>query len=79
MPLPLDLLETSLNSRIELTLKDGRVVEGQLVGYDQYMNLVLEEAAERVGERDKPLGTILLRGNNLLTIARARATTVRST
>jgi small nuclear ribonucleoprotein len=79
MPLPLDLLEASLNERLQLTLKDGRVVEGQLVGYDQYMNLVLEEATERGADKERPLGTILLRGNNLLTIARSKAATVRST
>lgn len=79
MPLPLDLLEASLNERIQLTLKDGRQVEGLLAGYDQYMNLVLEEATERGSERDRPLGTVLLRGNNLLTIARGRQATVRST
>lgn len=79
MPLPLDLLEASLNARLQLTLKDGRVVEGQLVGYDQYMNLVLEETTERMADRERALGTILLRGNNLLTIAKVKTATVRST
>jgi len=79
VPLPLDLLEASLNARLQLTLKDGRTVEGQLVGYDQYMNLVLEDATEQASGHSRPLGTIVLRGNNLLTIARPKTATARST
>ena len=47
MALPLDVLEKSLNKKMALQLKDGRTVEGKLVGFDQYMNLVLEESEER--------------------------------
>lgn len=73
MPLPLELLEQSLQARLQLTLKDGRVLEGRLVGYDQYMNLVLETAEERMGGEQHDLGTIVLRGNNLIAVARAKA------
>jgi small nuclear ribonucleoprotein len=74
-----------------LQLKDGRVIEGKLVGFDQYMNLVLEESEERhtpraggasaaaAGEEgavaaagtmtSRRLGTVILRGNNVVTIA----------
>lgn len=72
-----------------LQLKDGRVIEGKLVGFDQYMNLVLEESEERHTPRQGPaaaateegaapvpaattsrrLGTVILRGNNVVTIA----------
>lgn len=69
MPLPLDVLETLLNAPMNLTLKDGRVMTGTLVGYDQYMNLVLENAVERGTDGERALGTIVLRGNNLVTIA----------
>ena len=58
-----------------LQLKDGRTIEGKLVGYDQYMNLVLEESEER-GRTDgateavtRRLGTVVLRGNNVVTIS----------
>lgn len=69
MVLPLDLLEQSLNVRMVLTLKDGRIMEGKLVGYDQYMNLVLEETEEKTPERTRKLGTVVLRGNNLVSMA----------
>lgn len=69
MPLPLDVLERSVNRKMSLQLKDGRVLEGKLVGYDQYMNLVLDEAEERQDANTRRLGTVLLRGNNVVAIA----------
>jgi len=69
MALPLDVLEKSLNKKMALQLKDGRTLEGKLVGYDQYMNLVLEETEERTDAASRRLGTVVLRGNNVVTIA----------
>ncbi len=69
MALPLDVLERSINKKMSLQLKDGRVIEGKLVGYDQYMNLVLEESEEKAGETGRRLGTLVLRGNNVVTIS----------
>ena len=80
MALPLDVLERSINKKMALQLKDGRTVEGKLVGFDQYMNLVLEESEERQtsskpGSGEPPsvttrrLGTVILRGNNVVTIS----------
>lgn len=68
MVLPLDLLEKQLNSRLLVTLKDGRTMEGKLVGYDQYMNVVLEETDEKSGDQNRRLGTVVLRGNNVLSM-----------
>ena len=71
MVLPLDLLEKQLNSRLLVTLKDGRTMEGKLVGFDQYMNLVLEETDERKDQQTRRLGTVVLRGNNVLSMGQA--------
>lgn len=71
MVMPLDLLEESLESAFVLTLKDGRNVQGKLVGFDQYMNLVLDDAEETFQEEKRPLGRIVLRGNNIVSIAKA--------
>lgn len=71
MVMPLDLLEESLESVFVLTLKDGRNVQGKLVGFDQYMNLVLDDAEETAQEEKRTLGRIVLRGNNIITIAKA--------
>jgi small nuclear ribonucleoprotein len=55
MALPLDVLEKALNQKLSLLLKDGRIVEGKLSGYDEYMK--------------RRLGTIILRGNNVVSIS----------
>ena len=68
LALPLDVLERSLNKKLAIALKGGRTLEGKLVGYDQYMNLVLEEAEEKSAETARRLGTVVLRGNNVETI-----------
>ena len=80
LALPLDVLERSINKKMSLQLKDGRLIEGKLVGFDQYMNLVLEESEEKRAERregteapempvGRRLGTVILRGNNVVTIS----------
>ncbi|MFQ6060216.1 MAG: LSM domain-containing protein [Thermoplasmata archaeon] len=68
MVLPLNVLEKSLNKRITLLLKDNRTLEGKLTGFDDFMNLVLEETEETKEEQVKKLGTVVLRGNNVVTI-----------
>ena len=67
--MPLALLEESMNHRISLLLKDGRILEGKLAGYDDYMNMVLEETEERTAEQTRRLGTVVLRGNNVVRIS----------
>ena len=69
MALPLDVLEKSVNRKLSLLLKDGRVVEGKLSGYDEYMNMVLNDVEETNGETKRRLGTIILRGNNVVSIS----------
>jgi small nuclear ribonucleoprotein len=66
--MPLSLLEKSLNKRISLLLKDNRLLEGRLMGYDDYMNMVLEDTEETLGEQVRRIGTVVLRGNNVVTI-----------
>jgi small nuclear ribonucleoprotein len=66
--MPLALLEKSIDKRISLLLKDNRVLEGRLKGYDEYMNMVLEETEERTAEQERRLGTVVLRGNNVVSI-----------
>ena len=50
MALPLDVLEKSVNQKLSLLLKDGRVIEGTLSGYDEYMNMVLSDVEENNDE-----------------------------
>lgn len=42
-------------------------IEGRIIGFDEYMNLVLDDAEEVSVKRKarKPLGRILLKGDNI--------------
>ncbi len=66
MTMPLKMLESFMNKRISLLLKDNRVLEGKLVGYDDYMNMVLEDTEEKTEELTRKLGVVILRGNNVV-------------
>lgn len=68
MVMPLNLLEKSINKRVSLLLKDNRILDGKLVGYDEYMNMVLEDTEETKDEQVRRIGTVVLRGNNVVTI-----------
>jgi small nuclear ribonucleoprotein len=68
MVMPLSVLEKSVNKKVSLLLKDNRMLEGTLVGYDEYMNMVLEDTEETNGDQVKRLGTVILRGNNVVSI-----------
>ena len=69
MAMPLALMEKTLNKKVSLLLKDNRVLEGKLTGYDEYMNMVLEETEERTADQTRRLGTVILRGNNVVSVA----------
>ena len=69
MVMPTALLEKNIDKRVSLLLKDGRILEGKLTGFDDYMNMVLEETTERSSEEEKRLGTVVLRGSNVVSIA----------
>ena len=69
MVMPLSLLEKSMNKKVSLLLKDSRMLEGTLTGFDDYLNMVLEDTEETNGDQVKRLGVVILRGNNVVSIA----------
>jgi small nuclear ribonucleoprotein len=70
MVMPHNVLEKSLNRRVNLLLKDSRVLDGKLVSFDENMNMVLEETEETGPDQTvRRLGTVILRGNNVVTIS----------
>lgn len=69
MALPLDTLEKSVNQKLTLLLKDGRNIEGKLLGFDEYMNLVLGDVEDTKDETKRRLGKIILRGSNVVSIS----------
>jgi small nuclear ribonucleoprotein len=70
MVMPHNVLEKSLNKRVSLLLKDSRILDGKLVSFDENMNMVLEETEETGPDQNvRRLGTVILRGNNVVTIS----------
>ena len=69
MVMPLSLLEKSMNKKVSLLLKDSRMLEGTLTGFDDYLNMVLEDTEETNGDQVKRLGIVILRGNNVVSIS----------
>jgi small nuclear ribonucleoprotein len=67
----MEMLDKLMNSRVSIVLKDGRIVEGKLTGYDAYMNMVVDEAEEKDGENVKRLGKVVLRGNSITSVLHA--------
>ena len=50
-------------------------IEGRIIGFDEFMNVVIDEAAEVYVKESKPrrdLGRILLKGDNITLIQQAQ-------
>ncbi|KAL8342518.1 hypothetical protein RB601_004911 [Gaeumannomyces tritici] len=64
--LPLELIDKCVGSRIWVIMKGDKEFSGLLVGFDDYVNMVLEDVTEfdYSGNHTK-LSKILLNGNNI--------------
>jgi len=66
------VLAESIGSMVLVKLKGGKEVRGKLRSYDQHLNIVLEEAEEvREDGSTRKLGTIVIRGDNVVLISPA--------
>ena len=65
---PSTLVERLLGQRVTLTLKDTRQMVGTLLGVDEHLNLVLDNADETTTEVSRHLGRVVLRGSNVVTL-----------
>jgi small nuclear ribonucleoprotein len=63
------VLEESLGKIVIIKLKGAKIIKGVLQGYDQHMNLVLESSEEIQEDKTDPLGTIIVRGDNVIMIS----------
>jgi small nuclear ribonucleoprotein (snRNP)-like protein len=65
---PLSVVDKLVDQRVSLRLKDGREIEGKLLGVDDHMNVVLDDADETTPEVSRHLGRVVLRGSNVVTL-----------
>ena len=67
--LPLELVDKAIGSRIHIIMKNDKEVVGTLLGFDDFVNMVLEDVTEyestSEGRRVTKLDQILLNGNNI--------------
>ncbi|KAL1456432.1 U6 snRNA-associated Sm-like protein LSm5 isoform X1 [Diaphorina citri] len=67
--LPLELVDKCIGSRIHIIMKNDKEIVGTLNGFDDFVNMLLEDVTEYEstpeGRRITKLDQILLNGNNI--------------
>ena len=64
------VLDESINKVVVIKLKGDKTIRGNLHGFDQHMNLLLDQSEEIRSEGDSlTLGTIVVRGDNVIMIS----------
>lgn len=67
--MPMELMDRCIGSQIHVILKSEKEITGKLIGFDDYLNMVLENAVEEEttldGRKKTKLEEILLNGSNI--------------
>ena len=64
------VLDESINQIVLIKLKGIKTIRGNLLGFDQHMNLLLDSSEEISAEGStKSLGSIVVRGDNVVMIS----------
>ena len=64
------VLDESINKTVLIKLKGNKTIRGNLLGFDQHTNLLLDQSEEIPSEGDaKSLGSIVVRGDNVVMIS----------
>ncbi len=63
------LMNNSKDKVVLLRMKNSRTIQGRLKQFDIHMNLTLDDAEYISDENSEKLGTILIRGDNILVVS----------
>lgn len=64
------VLDESFGKVVLIKLKGGKVIRGVLHGFDQHMNLLLDNSVEIFDDgKTSDLGSIVVRGDNVVIIS----------
>ncbi len=63
------LMNNSKDKVVLLRMRNTKTVQGILKEFDIHMNLTLEDAEDISDEKPEKLGTILIRGDNILSVS----------
>lgn len=65
-----EILQESLGKIVLVRLKGGKSLRGKLRGFDQHLNLVIDETEDTTEpESVKKLGILIVRGDNVIIIS----------
>ncbi len=68
------VLDESVGKIVLIKLKGGKTIRGNLQGFDQHMNLLVDQSEEILEEgKTNSLGTIVVRGDNVVIISPPRS------
>jgi len=74
MERPIDVLNNAKGKRVLIKLKRGMEISGILQAMDLHLNMWLEEAEEATEEKKVKLGTVLVRGDNIIYVSPEKRT-----
>ena len=63
------LMNNSKEKTVLLRLRNNKTIQGELKDFDIHMNLTLDSAEDITDKESVKLGTVLLRGDNILAIS----------
>ncbi|MBI4019062.1 MAG: small nuclear ribonucleoprotein [Candidatus Aenigmarchaeota archaeon] len=69
MERPIDVLNNAKGKRVLIKLKNGTEISGQLQAMDLHLNMWLESADQTFNDKTTKLGTVLVRGDNILYVS----------
>ncbi len=65
------LLSENLGKIVLVKLRGNRLLRGSLRSFDQHLNIVLENAEEVFENGTRRLGTVIIRGENVIFVSPA--------
>lgn len=67
---PLDLLRKNIGEGIYVRMRNKTEVEGKLIGYDEHLNMMIDEASVRKQDSKQMRNLLYLRGDTIVLVAR---------
>lgn len=69
--LPLEVIDKAIGTNVKVLLTNDKEFQGKLAGFDDFVNIVLEEVSEydNEGKKDATIKRMLLNGGQIAMIA----------
>ncbi len=70
---PLDGLDQFDNTKVSIDLKNNTTITGIIKAFDYNLHILLEDAEEKSGENKTKYGSMLIRGNMIISVCPLKA------